>query len=190
MDLIDALDPAADSFGRRLHAAPDSAWGNPTPCTEWTVRDLALHVIGGNHMSVALLDGATAEAAIAAIREATAGVSDVRAAFDESVAAQRAAFHRPGALDGTVHHVVGDIPARMLLGFRVADMLIHSWDLARGLGVDDTLDPEVLEVVWGFSRPMAEGMRASGRFGEGASGTLPDDAPLQQRVLDVHGRRP
>ncbi len=190
MDLLAALDPAAESFGRRLHAAPDSAYANPTPCTEWDVRALVQHVVGGNHMSVALLDGATAEESIAAIRESTARITDLRAAFDESVAAQRQAFHRPGALDGTVHHVVGDIPARMLLGFRVSDMLIHSWDLARGLGVDDTLDPEVLEVVWGFAQPLAEGMRGSGRFGEGASGSLGADAPLQARVLDVHGRRP
>jgi uncharacterized protein (TIGR03086 family) len=190
MDLLAALDRAAGEFARRLGAAPESAYGDPTPCTDWDVRQLILHVVGGNHMSVALLDGATAEESIAAIRAAVAGVTDLPAAFDASVAAQRAAFHRPGALDGTVHHVVGDIPASMLLGFRVSDLLLHSWDLARGLGADDTLDPEVLEVVWGFAAPMAEGMRASGRFGEGASGSLPDDAPLQDRVLDVHGRRP
>jgi uncharacterized protein (TIGR03086 family) len=190
MDMLDALDRAAEGFALRLHGTPDSAWTNPTPCTEWDLRALVLHVVGGNHMSVSLLDGGTSEESMVAARAAAQRATDLRAAFDESAAAQREAFRRPGALDGIVHHVVGDIPARMLLGFRLSDMLIHSWDLARSLDVDDTLDPEVLALVWGFAEPIAGGMRGSGRFGEGASGTLGEDAPLQARVLDVHGRRP
>jgi uncharacterized protein (TIGR03086 family) len=190
MDMLEALDRAADGFSGRLRAAPDGAWGNPTPCSEWDVRALVLHVVGGCHMTVALLDGASADESMQAARAATTAATDLPAAFDAGAAAQREAFRKPGALEGIVHHVVGDIPAPMLLGFRVADMLLHSWDLARGLGVDDTLDPEVLEVVWGFSSPMGDGLRASGRFGEGASGSVPADAPLQARVLDIHGRRP
>jgi uncharacterized protein (TIGR03086 family) len=190
MDLMEALDRAADGFSRRLQSAPDGAWGNPTPCSEWDVRALVLHVVGGCHMTVALLDGASSEESMQAARAAAAAATDLPAAFAAGAAAQRAAFHRPGALDGVVHHVVGDLPAPMLLGFRTADMLLHSWDLARGLGVDDALDPEVLEVVWGFSAPMGEGLRASGRFGDGASGSVPGDAPLQTRLLDIHGRRP
>lgn len=189
MDLLEALDPAAEEFGRRLRTSPEDAWGNPTPCTEWDVRGLVQHVVGGTWMTVALLDGASTEESMQAAR-AAAQQPDLRAGFDAGVAAQREAFHRPGALDGIVHHVVGDIPAGMLLGFRVADLLLHSWDLARGLGVDDTLDPQVLEAVWAFSQPMGDGLRGSGRFGEGASGSVAADAPLQLRVLDLHGRRP
>ena len=188
--MLEALDRAADGFSRRLGAAPDSAWTNPTPCSEWDVRALVLHVVGGDHMTVALLDGASSEEAMVVARAAAERAGELRSAFEESVVAQRAAFARPGALDGIVHHVVGDVPARMLLGFRLSDMLVHSWDLARGLGVDDTLDPEVVEVVWGLAEPMAAGLKRSGRFGEGASGTLPEDAPLQDRLLDLHGRRP
>jgi uncharacterized protein (TIGR03086 family) len=190
MDMLEALDRATEGFSRRLRAAPDSAWTNPTPCSEWDVRALVLHVVGGDHMTVALLDGASREEAMVAARAAAEGAGELRAAFEESAAAQRAALGRPGALDGVVHHVVGDVPGRMLLGFRLADMLIHSWDLARGLGVDDTLDAEVVEVVWGFAEPLGAGIKASGRFGEGASGVLTEDASLQDRLLDLHGRRP
>ena len=190
MDGLSALDRAGEEFRRRLDAAPEDAWGNPTPCSEWDVRALVQHAVGGNHMSVALLDGASAEESIAAIRAAVERATDLRAAFAESVVAQREAFARPGALDGIVHHVVGDIPATMLLGFRYSDLAIHAWDLARGLGVDDTLDPELLEAVWRFAEPLKAGLRASGRFGEGASEGLSTDAGLQERVLDLHGRRP
>lgn len=191
MDLLEALDAAAAGFTLRLQDAPDDAWGRPTPCSDWDVRALVTHVIGGNRMAVGLLGGSPHEQVLSELQRLGVVMGeDIVATYEESVAEQRAAFRRPGALDATVNHVIGDIPARMLLGFRIADLLVHSWDLARGLGVDDTLDPEVVAVVWRFAEPMAEGMRASGRFGEGASGTLGPDASLQDRVLDLHGRRP
>ncbi|HEV7679046.1 MAG TPA: TIGR03086 family metal-binding protein [Candidatus Dormibacteraeota bacterium] len=191
MDMLAALDRAQEGASRRLHGAGRDAWSNPTPCSEWDVRALAQHLIGGNRMAVVLLDGASAEEAMAVARAAAeAAGDDLANAFDESAAAQREAFARPGALDRTVHHVVGDIPAQWLLGFRLADNLVHSWDLARALGVDASLDPQALEAVWAFAQPLSEGMRSSGRFGLGASGTLAEDAPLQDRVLDLHGRRP
>lgn len=37
---------------------------------------------------------------------------------------------------------------------------------------------------------MKDGLAATGMFGEGASGTVADDAPLQVRYLDTFGRRP
>src|ERR1044072_7923789 len=107
VDLIDALDPAAASFANRLDALTPDALTNPTPCTEWDVRALVEHVIGGNHMSVALLDGATAEEPTQAFRAAGQEAGDaLHGAFTRSVELQRAAFHRAGALDGTVHHVI------------------------------------------------------------------------------------
>jgi uncharacterized protein (TIGR03086 family) len=191
MELLDALDRAADGFSRRLQAAPDEAWSNPTPCSEWDVRALVAHVIGGNRLAAGILRGAHHEEVLRelqALGVVTAG--DVVAEYEQSAAEQRAAFREEGALDRSVNHVIGDIPSGMLLGFRVSDLAIHSWDLARGLGVDDTLDPDVLEVVLRFAEPLGAGLKASGRFGEGASGALPEGASLQERVLDLHGRRP
>ena len=38
--------------------------------------------------------------------------------------------------------------------------------------------------------PMAPMLAGSGAFGEGASGTVGDDAPTQTKLLDLAGRRP
>src|SRR5438128_1887769 len=35
----------ADAFAARLIAVPAEAWSNPSPCTEWTARDVVRHVI-------------------------------------------------------------------------------------------------------------------------------------------------
>jgi len=90
----------------------------------------------------------------------------------------------------TVHHMVGDIPAAMLLGFRIGDLTLHSWDLARAIQADESLDPVLVEAVWETVSPMRDSIGQTGVFGDGPSGDLSDDAPLQVRLLDLTGRRP
>ena len=77
-----------------------------------------------------------------------------------------------------------------LLGFRTGEYGLHGWDLARAIGADDAIDQSVLESLWAMLVAMAPMLVASGMFGTGSSGTVPDDAPLQLRVLDISGRRP
>jgi hypothetical protein len=89
-----------------------------------------------------------------------------------------------------VDHPAMQMPGAQLLNFRISDYLIHSWDLARGLGVDDTLNPALVEHVWESIQPMAPMIPHVGVFGSGLSGTVPTDAPLQLRLLDLLGRRP
>ena len=35
---------------------------------------------------------------------------------------------------------MGDLPGAEILGFRIGDITVHAWDLARALGVDEALD--------------------------------------------------
>ncbi len=93
-------------------------------------------------------------------------------------------------MERTVHHFIGDIPGAQLLGVRTGDLAVHSWDLARALGLDEQLDPALAASVWAGLAPVAPFLGQSGMFGEGQSGTLPEDASDQARLLDATGRRP
>jgi len=73
---------------------------------------------------------------------------------------------------------------------RIGELAVHGWDLARGIGADEALDPDVVAVLWAHYEPISDCLRSSGVFGSGASGTCPDSAPLQARLLDLLGRRP
>ena len=115
---------------------------------------------------------------------------DVVAAFDASRQEQAAAFAVPGALESTVAHPAMSMPGSQLMGFRTTEYALHGWDLARAIGADDTIDPTVLEALEQLFTAMGPLVAASGMFGTGASGTLPADASLQDRVLDLSGRRP
>jgi uncharacterized protein (TIGR03083 family) len=46
----------ADAFGARLEGMATTGWSAPTPCSEWTVRDLLAHVIGVHGRVIATLD--------------------------------------------------------------------------------------------------------------------------------------
>ena len=189
MEPFEALDCATEEAGRRVRDVKPDQWDLPTPCAEWTVRDLVNHLVRGNTMSVMLLDGASRDEVFAMFRSADRN-EDLIAGYAETVAEQNAAFRRPGALDQTVHHPMGDIPATLLLHFRTGDAALHAWDLARAIGADERLDAELVQQIYDGMLPMAAVMAGSGAFGEGGSGTVPDDAATQTKLLDLAGRRP
>ncbi len=189
MEPFEALDRATAEAGRRVRQVTTDQWDLPTPCGDWTVRDLVNHLVRGNTMSVMLLDGASRDEIMAMFRPAELG-EDLVAGYAETEAAQNAAFRAEGALDQTVHHPMGDIPATLLLQFRTGDAALHAWDLARAIGADEELDGELVQALYEGFLPMAPMMAGSGAFGEGASGTVGDEAPVQTKMLDLAGRRP
>lgn len=183
------LDHAASGFAAALAAVAPDQWELPTGNDGQDVRALVDHVIGGDRMATAILRGGSREEGIAAFARSQFDV-DLVAAFASSRSALMAAFSEPGALERVVHHPSLDMPGSMLLGFRLTEYALHGWDLARAVGADDTIDVDVLEALWAFMSPMAGLMAGSGMFGEGPSGDVLEHAPLQDRVLDLSGRRP
>lgn len=189
MDSLSELDRARAEFERRLLLVTDGQWDSATPCGDWTARDVVNHIVAGNRMAARLLHGASAHDSLDGLLQDVLG-DDPVAAFRSSAAEQAAAFAEPDALARTVHHAAGDMSARTLLFFRTADYTVHAWDLARGLGADETLDAGLAEALWREMEPLAPVLAASGFFGTGPSGDLPADASIQTRLLDASGRRP
>jgi uncharacterized protein (TIGR03086 family) len=192
MDALQALGQARQEFEQRLALVQDDQWDNPTPCEEWDVRTLVNHVMLGNRMTVQLLGGMATSDVIAGLNDDLLGEAeaDVRGAFASVADDVHASFAADGALDGTVQHPMGEIPRTMFIGFRACDYAVHAWDLARGISADDQLDEDMVQWLWEDCQPMKDGLAATGMFGEGASGTVGDDASVQHRYLDTFGRRP
>jgi uncharacterized protein (TIGR03086 family) len=189
MDRLDVLDRAGDGFARVLATVGPDQWSRPTPCEDWDVTDLVGHVVAGNTMAAAILHGASTDEAMELFAQTRLG-DDPLASARASLEAQAAAFREPGALDRVVHHPVGDLPATQVLGFRIGDLAVHTWDLARATGGDEAMDDVVAEAAWEDLQPLLPVIGTFGVFGDGPSGTLDDDAPLGLLVLDAMGRRP
>jgi uncharacterized protein (TIGR03086 family) len=187
MEPFEALDRAAQGFAARLAQVGDDQWDGPTPCAEWTVRDLVAHAVGGCLVAPHLLAGKTLDEARAAVSPPEGDLGD---AFGPAAAGQAAAFAAPGALEAIVHHPAGDMPGADYLGLRISDLAIHTWDLARAIGADEALDPELVATAYERMAPRAPYLGQSGYFGTGSSGEVGEDRPLQDRLLDMAGRRP
>jgi uncharacterized protein (TIGR03086 family) len=109
---------------------------------------------------------------------------DPVAVWDAAVRASRAAF---GALEGTVALADGEKAIADYCWEMTTDALIHSWDLARGIGADETLDAELVGLVYERTLPVAEHLHETGLFAPPVP--VPADAPLQTKLLAIFGRR-
>ena len=93
-DRLTALDLAADAPRTHLGAVRDEDWAAATPCTDWDVRYLVAHVVGGNRFASMVLDGRTAAEAVDAVMGTAQVGADPLGDFDTSIAAQRLRFRR------------------------------------------------------------------------------------------------
>lgn len=87
------------------------------------------------------------------------------------------------------HPHIGPMPFDQAVDrFYTADVFMHSWDLARATGQDDTLDAEMCAAMLAGMEPMEEVIRASGHYGPRVE--VPADAPPQERLIAFIGRDP
>jgi uncharacterized protein (TIGR03086 family) len=90
-------------------------------------------------------------------------------------------------MDRTVHLSFGDFPGREYAMQLFADHLIHAWDLARAIGVDERLDPELVGACTAWFTAMEEAYRSAGAIA--ARPPVSDGADAQTRLLAMFGRR-
>lgn len=91
-------------------------------------------------------------------------------------------------LDRTVHCSFGDFPTRDYFWQVNSFRGLRAHDIARAIGVDPTLPAELVQGIWDEISPHAEQWRALGVFPPAV--VVPDDAPLQARLLALTGRDP
>jgi len=185
VDVQDLHRRATDAFGARVQATGEDQWQLPTPCDGWDVRALVNHLVSENLWTPPLLDGRT----VAEVGDRFEGDllgSDPKAAWKDSAGQALAAVAAPGVLDRTTHLSFGDTPAREYLMQLFADLLVHGWDLARAIGTDERLDPELVEACAAWFAPIEGAYRAAGAIGPRPE--LPPDADPQARLLAMFGR--
>jgi uncharacterized protein (TIGR03086 family) len=176
---------AAEEFGKRVAHIRDDQWTDPTPCADWDVHELVRHVVYGNLWAPPLVEGFTIEQVGDRFEGAILG-DDPKAALERSAAGAVAAFNEPGAMERTVHISMGPTPCSEYCAQRTEDLLIHAWDLARGIGANDDLPEELLRPVHERIVKYADMYRQFGALGPKVE--PPPDADFQTLVLAVYGR--
>jgi len=87
-----------------------------------------------------------------------------------------------------LHFSYGDWPAKDGLWHVISFRGLRAHDIAKVIGVDAHLSDELVKEMWDAFYPQAADWRAMGVFGPEVE--VPEDAPLQDRLLGLTGRQP
>lgn len=184
MTSIDELAQVLDATERLVAGVRDEQWSDPTPCSEWNIRDLLDHLVGGNVSFARRVrgDASSPEEARPADPLGDDPLAAYRAAAEELVAACRL----PGALERTITAPFGQVPVAVALHLRVVEALVHGWDLARATGQAVDYPEDLVERELEFT------LDALGNIPEGGPFASPqpvsDDAPAIDRLVARLGR--
>jgi uncharacterized protein (TIGR03086 family) len=187
MDLLEAHGRAMDVFDRAVRQVGADDWDSPTPCTEWTVRDLVTHLVGEQLWVPDLLAGKTIAEVGAAYDGDVLGDDPLRA-WTESSRAARAAWLEPDALTRTVHLSFGDTDGAEYCWQMTTDLAVHGWDLATALGREAGIGDELATALLDYIEPQLDLWSGSAMFADPVP--VPDDASQPRRLVALLGRDP
>jgi uncharacterized protein (TIGR03086 family) len=157
----------------------EDKWSSPSPCTDWTARDVVVHVINTHRRVRAALGDVGPEDVDAD--------ADLEALWSSATDAIRSALADETLRSKTVSGIFAEQPFEALVGrLLCADTLIHTWDLARATDQDERLDEDAAAKALEFLTPIDEPIRRPGGFGPKLEPPLGADA--QTRLLAFAGR--
>jgi uncharacterized protein (TIGR03086 family) len=192
---IAALDAQAVRASVALVAQASPAdMARPTPCADWTLHGLVSHMAAQHYGFAA---AATGDGNLARWRPRRLGAdpaADYRAAAETVLTA----FSAEGVLDREfpLPEFPGApaFPARQAVSFHFIDYVVHSWDVARSLGIEVAFTPGLLEAALPVAQAVPGG---ESRLAPGAAFApavawpdgRPDGSPLDQ-IVAMLGRSP
>ncbi len=179
---VDRLATALPLTGRLVEAIPPEQWQLPTPCPEWTVRDVMNHLVFGHRRFAAALSGGTPPAA----GDDLLG-QDPGSAYWSSAEAMLSAFRADGALERPLTVPAGTLPGFVACELRVVEALVHGWDLARATGRSLEFPRALVEESIAFSEAQV-GRIPADRTPFGPPQSVADDAPPLDRLAALLGR--
>jgi uncharacterized protein (TIGR03086 family) len=180
VDRVENWKTVVELFTRRLGEVETDQFAAPTPCSEWDVRSLVEHAIDyqrgyGRYLGAGL--GIEAELG-----------DDPAGTWDDVRNALVAAYGAPGALDRTFDFLVGlaDGTVAEQIIVPTVDLLLHTSDLARAIGAEETLPSDVCADVLEAMRGVEELIRIPEWYGPAFE--PPPGADVQTQLLAFAGR--
>ncbi|WP_457206126.1 TIGR03086 family metal-binding protein [Nocardioides sp. P5_C9_2] len=171
-DAVSTLSVALDQAGELLAGVRADDLDRPTPCTDWSVRELGGHLASSPGRFLASARGESVDFG----------------APSEVAEGQWATRFRADAAALLEHWQAQPEDARGGVDFTTAELAVHAWDLAQAIDPGRPLDPTVAERALAA---MQQGLTPENRAGVfGPAVDLADDAPVHDRLAAWAGRDP
>lgn len=190
--IVRLLERGCGATAEAMAAIPPQRLDAPSPCSEWTVRQVGDHLVETLGVFARLAEGEHV-----GFSEGESGGpdpdpdhlgSDPGAAF--GAAAQRcvAALGRPGVLDREFPFPFGPTSGLVIANIGLSEVLVHGWDIAQGAGVPYEPDATVVEAVAAFqNQDGADDSGLEGMFDPALP--VDPDTPVFTALLARLGRR-
>lgn len=164
----------------------------PTPCSAWNLAQLLAHMTVQHRGFAAASAGRGADLAAWRSEPVT---GDPVPAYAEAAEGVIAAFARDGVLEQPFAlpeiSTAMTFPAARAIGFHFLDYVVHTWDLARSLGLPADLPADLVAAALPRAEAVPDGpaRQATGAaFRPGLA--VPDGADPLDRILLLLGRSP
>jgi len=159
----------------------------PTPDTEWNVRDLVSHMLYELSWVPDILKGKTIQGVGGKYEGDLLEADNDDAAVAWEAAATKAERAVESAdLDATAYLSYGDVTVADYLQQVGADLLVHAWDLGQALGITVRFDEAVTQAIYDRIKDNTADMQQSGLFAPPVE--VPEDASLEIKLLALYGR--
>jgi uncharacterized protein (TIGR03086 family) len=189
MDLLEALRAAHTLARGRVAEIKPEDWQLPTPCEEWNVAGLSLHIFRTMCGYDALLTDSFTPETHARIYEIELTRDTVVPMVDEASERLCTRFGGRDILTKSVAYPGLDIKASDLARFSIFECCFHSWDLAHAIGVDGAFSAELAQIGYDGVVPFMDTFRERGVFKPRVTEKSPADS-AQARLLHLVGRVP
>lgn len=170
----------AAAMTEKIEHVPTAAWGNQSPCVDWTARDVVRHVVEVHGMFQGLV-GRT-------LVEHPSTDEDPAGSFAAVRDQMQSDLLDPGRVCEEYDGRLGRSTfGKAVNGFVCFDLVVHNWDLSRATGQDESLDPRDVEQIQSAVDTMGQMMRENGVVGPPVE--PPADASAQELLLCALGRK-
>ncbi|MDT7726181.1 MAG: hypothetical protein QOI21_2757 [Actinomycetota bacterium] len=180
---------AAASLSEIIHNVEPEQLKAKTPCTEYDVRMLLNHLLFWGPS----LEGAGRKETVPPPAPAESDVDltegDWAAALEAHLNRTVQAWSAPGAWEG-ITHMGGptELPASLVGGMAVGELVVHGWDLAQATGQRLALDEDIVEFLYEEIVKTAAQGREMGVYGPEVA--VSTSSSIFDRVLGLTGRHP
>jgi uncharacterized protein (TIGR03086 family) len=158
-------------------------WDADAPVEGWVARDVVRHLL--DWFPGFLRAGTGIE-----LPTGPSADEDPVAAWETHAAAVQSLLDNPETAASTFSHpMAGEhLLDQAIDQFYTNDVFMHTWDLARATGQDETLDPEKCGQLLAGMEQIEAPLRSSGQYGPRVE--VPADSDVQTRLLGFIGRDP
>ncbi|MEU8590492.1 TIGR03086 family metal-binding protein [Streptomyces sp. NPDC048664] len=179
---------AVELVGTTLAGVRPDQYDVTTPCPDYSVRDMANHLVsvlrrltvlgaGGSFMSVPHFADDVAD-------------GDWAAAWARSTKEFDTVWSDPAVLGRMIQLPWGPVPGAVAAVIYTNEFVLHTWDLAKATGQSPEWDPAMLAAPLANMKRAVPAEPRGGQVPFGPVVEVPEDAPAIDRLVGWYGRRP